>query len=181
MAYKRRQLLQRKCSPFVDVNGICSFLEAIDNLQKNAEHFVYPFTMMQGDLDDVVSNPGALIWYKNAKGVKPADKSKIMFKGATHELHTEPQPLKADVLKHAMAFMAKRMSLPQDRRVLFEKAKGIKQGFLGKIIRSPQVKLVRMVIFMYLVIGLLFVLIKKRRRLFLQWPGAILSNLAIYK
>ena len=82
--------------------------------------------MMQGDKDDVVSNPGALIWYKNAKGVKSEDKSKIMFKGATHELHTEPQPLKADVLKHAMAFMAKRMALPQEKRVLFEKAKGIK-------------------------------------------------------
>ena len=114
MAYKRRQLMQRKCMPLIDVNGICSFLEGIDNLQKNAEHFVYPFTMMQGDLDDVVSNPGALIWYKNAKGVKPEDKSKVMFKGATHELHTEPQPLKANVLKHAMAFMVKRMGLPRE-------------------------------------------------------------------
>ena len=89
--------------------------------------------------------------------------------------------MKANVLKHAIAFMAKRMSLPSEQRVLFEKAKGIKQGFLGKIIRSPQVKLVRLVIFLYLAIGLLFVLIKKRKALFLQWPGAILSNLAIYK
>ena len=45
---------------------------------------------MQGDLDDVVSNPGALIWYRNTNGVKPEDKSKIMFKGAAHELHKEP-------------------------------------------------------------------------------------------
>ena len=80
-----------------------------------------------------------------------------------------------------MMFMVKRMKQAQDKRVIYEKAKGIRQGFLGKIIRSPQVKLARTLIFLYLAIGLLFVLIKKRRRLFIQWPSAILSNLAIYK
>lgn len=150
----------------IDVNGLCNFLEAIDNLQKNAEYFNYPFTMMQGELDEVVSNKGALIWYKNAKSVKAEDKSKVMFKNACHELHTEPQPIKADVLKHALMFMSKRLSLKEDQRVLFEKAIDVRQGLLGKITRSPQVKLARMLIFMYLIVGLLFVLIKKRGKLF---------------
>ena len=119
-------MLYRKCMPLLDVNGICSFLEAIDNLQKNADNFAYPFTLMQGDLDDVVSNPGALVWYGNTSGVKPEDKSKIMFKGAAHELHKEPQPLKEKVLKHAMMFMVKRMKQAEDKRVLYEKAKGIR-------------------------------------------------------
>ena len=132
---------------------------------------------MQGELDTVVSNPGALRWFKNTRNVKPEDKSKIMFAKACHELHKEP--MNAEVLKHALKFIAKMMAKPG--ATTWEKAKDVRQGLLGKIIRSPQVKLARMLIFLYLVIGLLFVLIKKRRRLFLQWPGAILSNLAIYK
>ena len=59
----------------LDVPGVCSFIEAIDNLQKNADKFNYPFTMMQGEYDDVVSNKGAIVWYKNTKRVKEEDKS----------------------------------------------------------------------------------------------------------
>ena len=127
----------------------------------------------------MVSNKGALAWYGNTKRVKDEDKSRIMFQGAAHELHAEP--MKTDVLRHALEFISKRMSLKPEQTTLYEKAKDVRQGLLGAIVRSPQVKLARMVIFLYLAIGLLFVLIKKRRRLFFQWPGAILSNLAIYK
>ena len=71
----------------MDVNGVCSCLDAIDNLQKNADKFNYPFTMMQGEYDDVVSNKGAITWFNNTKGLKNIDKSRKMFQGAVHELH----------------------------------------------------------------------------------------------
>ena len=132
---------------------------------------------MQGERDTVVSNAGALRWFSNTRNVKKENKSKIMFSKACHELHKEP--MNAEVLKHALKFIARMMSKPG--AITWERARDVRQGLLGKIIRSPQVKLARMLIFLYLVIGLLFVMIKKRRRLFIQWPGAILSNLAIYK
>ena len=132
---------------------------------------------MQGERDTVVSNAGALRWFSNTRNVKKENKSKIMFSKACHELHKEP--MNAEVLKHALKFIARMMSKPG--ATTWERARDVRQGLLGKIIRSPQVKLARMLIFLYLVIGLLFVMIKKRRRLFIQWPGAILSNLAIYK
>ena len=125
----------------------------------------------------MVSNAGALRWFSNTRNVKKENKSKIMFSKACHELHKEP--MNAEVLKHALKFIARMMSKPG--ATTWERARDVRQGLLGKIIRSPQVKLARMLIFLYLVIGLLFVMIKKRRRLFIQWPGAILSNLAIYK
>ena len=101
--------MQKKCIPLIDVNGILSFLEAIDNLQKNADKFQYPFTMMLGEYDDVISNRGAIKWYKNTAKVRDEDKSRIMFQRAAHELHKEP--MNAEVVKHAMKFMSKRMSL----------------------------------------------------------------------
>ena len=59
----------------IDVNGVLSFLEAIDNIQKNADKFKYPFTMMLGEYDDVISNDGAMAWYKNTKQVNNEDKN----------------------------------------------------------------------------------------------------------
>ena len=88
---------------------------------------------MQGERDTVVSNEGALRWFKNTRNVKKENKSKIMFSKACHELHKEP--MNAEVLKHALKFIAKMMSKPG--ATTWERARDVRQGLLGKIIRSP--------------------------------------------
>ena len=64
-AYTRKIMTQKKALPLLNVKGLISMLESIDNMQKYAPRFAYPFLMMQGELDDVVSNKGALKWYQN--------------------------------------------------------------------------------------------------------------------
>ena len=63
--YTRKIMTQKKALPLLNVKGLISMIESIDNMHKYAHRFAYPFLMMQGELDDVVSNKGALKWYQN--------------------------------------------------------------------------------------------------------------------
>lgn len=84
-------MTQKKALPLLNVRGLISMFESIDNMHKNASNFPYPFLMMQGELDDVVSNRGASSWYANVSD--KIQKEKVMFAGQVHELHKEPAKL----------------------------------------------------------------------------------------
>lgn len=62
-SYIRKASTQRKAVPIISAIAIVSMLDGIDYLQKNARSFNYPFLLMQGQEDTVVSNEGAIEWY----------------------------------------------------------------------------------------------------------------------
>lgn len=97
------------------MQGSVNMIDAIANIHKNAGRFSYPFMMMQGSLDTVVSNTGALKWYSKTQPSIP--KEKVMFDGFVHELHKEPG--KEKVYKHALLYLSKRLS--QDNVTLWKK------------------------------------------------------------
>ena len=66
--YIRKALTQRKAISLIGMQGIVNMLDAIANIHKNAAHFSYPFMMMLGSFDTVVSNTGALKWYNSTPG-----------------------------------------------------------------------------------------------------------------
>ena len=70
------------------MRGLVNMLDALDYLQANAGRFNFPFLMMQGSEDQIVSNKGALKWYSETSDSLP--KEKESFTSLVHELHKEP-------------------------------------------------------------------------------------------
>jgi|LakMenE18May11ns_1017448.scaffolds.fasta_scaffold9688455_1 hypothetical protein len=55
---------QRKSHPLMTTNGIMSFVQAIENLNNYASVFNYPYLVLQGTKDDVVSNTAIVQWHE---------------------------------------------------------------------------------------------------------------------
>ena len=55
--YLRKILNQRKAQAIISLTGVVNMVDAINDIQKNASRFSYPFMMMQASEDIVVSNP----------------------------------------------------------------------------------------------------------------------------
>ena len=105
-SYIRKALTQRKSVPIIGMPALVNMLNSIDCIHRHAPQFAYPFMMMQGSLDTVVSNNGALSWYSRTSTAPK--KEKHMFEGFVHELHKEPG--KHQVFKRVLLYMSTQLS-----------------------------------------------------------------------
>ena len=88
MNYIRKALQQRKSFTIINMQGLVNLMDALEYLQGNVSRFSFPFLMMQGSEDRIVSNQGALNWYSQLPSSVPREKE--MFPSMVHELHKEP-------------------------------------------------------------------------------------------
>jgi len=57
----------------------------------------------------------------------------------------------------------------------------LKHGLIGTRSHSLRFKIMRFLVFTYLLVGLLFVLVKRKGKYVLKWPKLLYGALAIYK
>lgn len=57
----------------------------------------------------------------------------------------------------------------------------LRQGLLGQRRLPYHVRVVRVIVILYVVVGVLFVIKRRRGKLLLKWPGLLLSALPFYK
>ena len=62
-SYIRKVLMGRKSITIIGLKGVVNLLDSLENLQSHAAKFSYPFMLMQGSEDNIVSNKRALHWY----------------------------------------------------------------------------------------------------------------------
>jgi len=118
-------------------------------MHSNASSFSYPFLMMMGSNDRMVCNKGALKLFNNSK--KVTEKEKIMFDGFGHELHKEPG--RHQVYKQVLLYLSRRIS--NKNVVLWKKPATLKQGLLGQGKPCLFQRFVKILILLYLLVGLM--------------------------
>jgi len=168
--YARKVLTQRKSVPLIHLPGLVNMMDAIENIQKNAPRFGYAFLLMQGELDTVVSNRKALVWYDNATSAPR--KEKVEFAGFCHELHKEPG--KAQVFKYVLQYLSKQLSQP--KVVVWKKPQTLRQGLLGRRSPSKFRRLIRLLLTLYFVVGCFLAIAKRNKGLLLKWPTLLLGK-----
>ena len=128
-----------------------------------ASKTTYPFLLCLGEKDAIVNNKVTRKWYDRVGST--VKEIKIIPK-AYHELSKEPNN---DVFFEAvLKFMAKQQ---EQARPLGEFNPRTDVRFAKKIPYWRRKKLWKLLVVIYLFIGLLFVLIKRRKNLFLSWPA----------
>jgi len=81
---------QRKSLPLLNTSAIMSMVNGIDNINKYASIFSYPYLTILGSKDEVVNNKFTLSWHS-----KTASKDKnLVTIESVHVLHKEPNPTK---------------------------------------------------------------------------------------
>ena len=146
-----------------------SFVNSVENMNKYASIFNYPYLTILGSKDEVVNNKVVLEWH-----AKTASKDKnLLTLESAHQLHKEPNPIKDLQLQTVFTFIEKRLLNSK----LFTKPEKIQQGFLGQRNASKNFKLVKICILAYAAIGLWIAILRQRKTMFLKWPKYLLSIL----
>ena len=123
--YFRTLVSDRRSVPFLTLPSTLSFLKAINNLQQHAAHFSYPYLMLLGEFDQVISNKEASRWHSNTPGT--LDKSKVFLEDCCHQVHKDQ---KQKVWRAVMTFIDNQLNHSKSKAG-FE-VRPVKQGFLRK-------------------------------------------------
>ena len=104
-AYMRVALTGMKAIPFISLGLLASFIPALEQVQSGANRVTYPYQMLLGEKDIIVSNKSAKEWHS-----KTSSKVKGMrlMAGAYHELSKEPN--NNVLFETALKFMGDRLA-----------------------------------------------------------------------
>lgn len=117
MNYIRKALQQRKSFTIINMKGLVNMLDAVEYLQANPARFSYPFLIMQGGEDRIVSNEGALRWVSKVDA--KIEREQALFPEMVHELHKEPG--KEKVVSRALQYLIKQTTGQGSNPIIWQK------------------------------------------------------------
>ena len=163
--YMRQQMLGRKAHPLLSLGLASSCFNAQDRLMANATKVNYPYLLVLGEKDLIVNNNSSRAWF--TKTQSPQKQIKLMA-GAFHELSKEPT--NAVLFESCMKFMAERIN---GTKKTFGEFVG-KRDYKAPKAAAAVWRRKKFWIIIYLLVGLLFALWHKQKKLIFTWPQILL-------
>lgn len=97
-----------------------------------------------------------------------------MLSGWSHQAHQEPDRMQH--WKKCLEFMDRQM--PQQK--MYQKV-ALKQGFFGKRKVSSNVRTLRILVLIYVLVGVVYAIVKRRGVYLVKWPRALMRSIALLK
>jgi len=117
---------------------------------------------MMGTYDDVVNNADTERWHNST----PArlDKQRELYPEMCHQLHKDPK--KDQTFERVLSYIDGRLSSAPP--CPFQMT-AIKQGYLGEYIMSRSTQVLRLVIYLYIIVGVLTVVVNQNKVFMWRW------------
>lgn len=163
----RNFLTQSKSSPLVSAGMFASVVRNIDRVDTYADRVDYPYLLLLGDKDIVVSNEGAQKWHsKTSSKVKQLR----LLANTFHDLTKEPNNHK--VFESILRFLSLRT---QSKEIPVFGQLNLRTDInFGKIVPFwKKRKFWTLCAVFYLLIGLVIVVMRKQYKHFLSWPALL--------
>jgi hypothetical protein len=132
----------------------------------NARKVNYPYLLVLGEKDEIVNNKTARTWHSKTAS---KDKQIKLMVGAYHELSKEPN--NRVFFESVLRFMSERLLASNKAFGNFQAKRDFRAPF--KVAPWRRKKFWIIALCAYLLVGLLFAVVRKQTRLFFSWPSIL--------
>lgn len=139
----------------------------ISRAKNYAYRVTYPYLLLVGERDTLVDNTASREWHSKTR-TPLANKEMRQISSSLHDLHKEPN--NALMFEHILKFVSARLT-PQSKSFGEVVASTIR--FAKEVPFWKRKKFWMLFATLYLFIGLLIAIIRRRKNLFLSWPALL--------